>query len=160
MRVVMLALGAILLLARAAAAANYLLVCGPSACTASDGTTQAAGTALSRIVWDGATPYTPPAGMQAIPDDGRAVYQPARKAPVSIGSFGFIARFTAAEQQAIQTAAQTNWQVQLWMTQLAASGTVSVTNATVTQGMAELVALNLLTAARSAQILNLAVSSP
>lgn len=66
----------LLLLALPAHAGRYLVVCGPASCVASDGTTQAAGTALNRIVWDGKTAYAPQAGQQVVPDDGRTLYQP------------------------------------------------------------------------------------
>ncbi len=72
---------AALVLPAAAQAGTYLLVCGPAACVAQDGTTQPAGTAFARILWDGVTPYTPPAGQEVVPDDGRPIFQPAPSGP-------------------------------------------------------------------------------
>lgn len=86
-------------------AATYALVCGPSSCTASDGSTQPAGTALATIIWDGKTPYTPPAGEQAVPYTGQPLYQAAVPHPTTITSLAFFNRFTAAEQAAVQQAA-------------------------------------------------------
>ena len=98
-------IAALMLAPLSARAATYVLVCGPSSCTAPDGTTQAAGTALGRIVWDGTTPYTTPAGEQAVPYTNQTIYQPVVPHPTSITSAAFLARFTAAEQAAVQAAA-------------------------------------------------------
>lgn len=43
---------------------------------ASDGTTQPIGTVMNRILWDGVTPYTPPQGFTAVPDNGHPIYNP------------------------------------------------------------------------------------
>ena len=104
--VVRAALLALALLAPFSAhAATYALVCGPSTCTASDGTTQPAGTALATIIWDGHTTYTPPAGEQAVPFAGQPIYQPVVPHPTTITSAAFLARFTPTEQAAVQAAA-------------------------------------------------------
>jgi hypothetical protein len=140
-----------------AAPGTYVVQCTAS-CVAIDGTTQPAGTALNRIVADPDT-FNPGTGLTLVPDTGQAIYQPPVVAK-QIGALDFIGRFTTAEQQAIQSAGQSNWQVQLWMTQLAAAGTVNVTDTRVTTGMAQLVTLGLLTQQRSDQILNLGTKSP
>lgn len=152
-------LTALVMLASPAWANSYLLICSPSSCRAPDRTVQPAGTAINRITWDGSAALSAPPGTQIIPDDGRAIYRPHRLA-TQISALGFINRFTPGEQQAVQTAAQTHWNIQLWMTEVSAAGTIDVTNYTVTQGMAALVAANLITAARSAQILDLSHPSP
>lgn len=105
MSMVIRALALLLVLALPARAATYVLVCGPSSCTAPGGTTQPAGTALGRILWDGTTPYAPPPGERAVPDTGQAVYQPPAPHPATITSLAFFNRFTAAEQAAVQRAA-------------------------------------------------------
>ena len=99
----LIALFALALLAPLSArAATYALVCGPSACTAPDGTTQPPGTAMATIIWDGHTAYTAPAGEQAVPFTGQPIYQPH---PTTITSAQFLARFTSAEQAAVEGAA-------------------------------------------------------
>ena len=105
MSVVIRALALLLLFALPARAATYVLVCGPAPCTAPDGTTQPAGTALGRILWDGHAAYTPPAGEQVVPDTGQAIYQPPPPHPTTITSAAFLARFTTTEQAAVQSAA-------------------------------------------------------
>jgi hypothetical protein len=89
-----------------------------------------------------------------------ASYVPPVVVPTTIDAYDFINRFTAAEQQAVQTAAQSAWQLQIWMTQLAAAEMVDVTSPKIAGGMATLVAAGLLTSARAAQILNLGTGSP
>ena len=134
----------------------------------SDGSAQPAGTALNRVMCAADWVPTPasvpncPAGasLALAADDGRALWQPAPIAPTTIGPYDFIQRFTPAEQEAIQKAAQGNWQIQLWMTQLAASGAVDVTSATLQTGLAALEAAGLLTSARAAQIVSLGEPSP
>ena len=74
--------------------------------------------------------------------------------PTTISSYDFINRLTAAEQSAILTAKP------LWPVQIAALGTVDVTNPTLIADFAAAVAAGLLTQARVTQILNLAVASP
>ena len=75
--VIRIALSALLALAPLAARADvYLLMCAQPGCTASDGTTQPAGTALNRILWDGKTPFAAPPGELVVPDDGRPIYTP------------------------------------------------------------------------------------
>ena len=105
MPMVIRALALLLLLALPAHAATYVLVCGPSACKAPDGTTQPAGTVLGRILWDGHAAYTPPSGEQVVPNAGQLPYQPVVPHPTTITSAAFLARFTTAEQAAVQSAA-------------------------------------------------------
>lgn len=57
--------------------ATYLLVC-ISACSVPNATTGAvqqvtAGYVADRILWDGATPYTPAAGFEIKADDGTPI---------------------------------------------------------------------------------------
>jgi hypothetical protein len=113
-------------------------------------------TALANWAPAGETGWT-----QIAPDDPRVTAFLAQ-APTMIGAYDFINRFAASEQQAILEAsvAAGGWQIALWLHQLAASGTVDVTATAVTNGMGSLVSGGLLTAARSAQILNLGTASP
>jgi hypothetical protein len=158
-----LVLAIVLTLASAQAwAGNYLLVCQVASCTMSDGTTLAQG-AAERISYDGVTYYLPPAGTTLIADDNRsaATLGAANQVPpTAITAEAMLARFAPAEQQAIMTAAQTNWQLGLWLTKFNSSGMIDVTDGRVVSGFAYLVSLNLVTQDRSTQILNLAVASP
>jgi hypothetical protein len=43
---------------------------------AGDGTVQPVGTVENRILWDGVMAWTAPAGFQAVPDTGKAIYNP------------------------------------------------------------------------------------
>lgn len=56
--------------------AVYVLSATQPWTVAADGTVQPAGTISNRILWDGVTQWQPPAGFQALPDNGRAIYQP------------------------------------------------------------------------------------
>lgn len=40
------------------------------------GTPVPAGTAIARQMWNGVTPWKPPAGIEVVPDDGRPIWQP------------------------------------------------------------------------------------
>ena len=135
----------------AAHASSYVLVCA-SPCEV-DGTTQPAGTALSRVIWDGSTPFAPP-GMNVVPDTGQTLYTPTLSAPTTISALAFIQRFTAAEQTALMAANST------WGVMIAAAGTIDVTNALLIAQMQAAVTAGALTQARVTQILNLADSSP
>lgn len=99
---------------------------------------------------------------QLAADDPRIAAFLAVPPPTQIASYAFIQRFATAEQQAIVQASQAagGWQIVLWLHMLAAAGTVDVTQTAVTGGMAALVTAGLLTSARSAQVLDLAVASP
>ena len=146
-----------LLIATPAFAGNYVVTCsGP--CVASDGTTQPTGTVINRILAD--PTFNPGAGLTLQPDTGQAIYAPPAAVPTTIAPEDFINRFSVAEQQAIVTATQTNWQLQLWMNKLTASSSVDVTDPRTTGGIQALVSAGLLTAARGVQVLNLAVTSP
>ncbi len=74
--------------------------------------------------------------------------------PITIDAADFIARLTPAEQAAIVAADP------LWAVKVAAAGTINVTDPVVIANANAAVAAGLLTAARAAQILNLAVTSP
>lgn len=142
-----------------AAPASWAVVC-TTPCVASDGTTQPVGTVLQKVWWDPATPWKLPANTQVVPDTGQAVYTPPPPPITVIASEDFFSRFTAAEQQAIMTAAQTNWQVNLWLARATAAGTMDVTSPSVTAGMAQLVSAGLITSSRSSQIVDLKQTSP
>ncbi len=141
----------------ASAQQAYVTVCAKP-CVAPDGTTQPAGTALARVM---ANPgWNPGANMVLVPDTGQNLYRVPAPAPTNISSYDFMLRFTPFEQQAIQTAAQSNWQIQLWMTMIASKHRLNVADPKITGGMQALVSAGLLTAARSAQILDLNQTSP
>ncbi len=74
--------------------------------------------------------------------------------PTTIAALDFIRRFTTSEQTTLMTSNP------LWALQIAAAGTIDVTNATLIADMNAAVATGLLTQARMSQVLNLAVSSP
>lgn len=128
----------------------------------SDGSTAAPGTALNRIVsdpdWTPDPQHTPNcplgAALQLLPDDDRQLWAPAQPPPTTVPALTFINRLTVGEQAAIMSAKP------MWGVQLAAAGTVDVTDATLSVDFAAAVAGGLLTAPRAAQILNLTVSSP
>lgn len=142
------------LLLIAAAPARYLLVCGPASCIAPDGTTQPAGTALNRVLWDGATRFAMPAGEQAVPDDGRTVYQPPAPRPTTITAIAFLDRFTPAEQAAVQqAAAAAPATLGVGLTTGLAAGTINLTSVAMKAWMDGLVAAGAITAARETAIL-------
>ena len=85
---------------------------------------------------------------------------PAPPTQTVIASEDFINRFNPTEEQAIMTAAQSSWQVNLWITKMTAAPSVDVTNPITINGMAALVVAGLITSARSTQVLNLTLSSP
>jgi hypothetical protein len=64
-------------LAAPALASDYVLLCYPGICPASDGSQQPCGTAVQRVHWADLAPYNPPAGMMSLVDDGRPIYTPA-----------------------------------------------------------------------------------
>ena len=73
----------------------------------------------------------------------------------TLPALAFIQRFTVAEQQA-----NLLWAMQLSAAAASNGGQIDVTNPQLLAGMAQLVSSGTLTAARSAQILNLSVASP
>ncbi len=141
----------LLLIAGPALAGNYVVTC-TAPCVASDGSTQPAGTVLNRIVADpGLSPGT---GLALAPDTGQLVYAPPPKPVTTIGALAFIRRFTPAEQLAL-TAANPTWGIQI-----AAAGTITVTDKTLIADMTAAVTAGALTQARMTQVLDLAVVSP
>lgn len=118
---------------------------GPVTCTA-DGIT-ITNTTLDTVV--GAFSALAPPG-----------YTPPARPLVEIAPLDFMARLTPAEQTAIATAGQSNAQVLLFLLTLAGATTVNVTDALTQAGVQAMVAANLLTQARGAQILDLAQISP
>lgn len=71
-----------------------------------------------------------------------------------------LARLTPAEALGIQTAALSNAQVALWLTNLSLNTSVTSTDAAFTQGVAAFVAAGLLTSDRAAVIGNFSAPSP
>lgn len=84
----------------------------------------------------------------------------AAAAPTLLTPLAFMARLTAAEQTAIATAGQSNASVLLFLLEVAGASYVSATDPRTIAGVNAIVAAGLLTAARAAQILNYAVTSP
>ena len=140
-----------LLISAPAFAGNYVVTCTTS-CTALDGTTQPAGTVINRILAD--PTFNPGPGLSLQPDTGQAVYVPPAKPQTTISALAFIGRFTTAEQSALTTANP------MWGLQIAAAGTVDVTDPRVIAGIDAGVKAGALTQSRMTQILNLAIASP
>jgi len=141
------------LLALPATAGQYVVIC-TAPCVASDGTTQPVGTVLNRIL---ASPgFVPGSGLSIVTDAGQTAYAPPVAVPTVITTAQYVARFAPSERTAIMA---TPASLNLWLTLLAYTS-IDVTDPQVTAGVAALVSANLLTAARGAQILNLAVASP
>lgn len=148
---------AFLLIAAPALAGNYVVTCtGP--CTASDGTTQPAGTVLNRILADPG--FDPGPGLALAPDTGQAVYAPPQAAPTTIDPLAFIARFTVEEQTAMAKAAQTNPQVLLLMLKLTGAASISSSDPSVIAGVGAMVAGGWVTQARSVRVLDFSLTSP
>lgn len=96
-----------------------------------------------------------PNETEAVPAAGHAVYTPS--APfvlTTIPALTFIDRFTAAEQAALMAANP------VWAVEIAAAGTVTVTDKTLIADMTAAVTAGALTQARMSQVLNLAEASP
>ena len=92
-----------------------------------------------------------PAGWTDTTADPAVVYIPPN--PAVIASGAFLARFTAAEQTAIQTAAFSNAAVALGLTMGLAAGEIDLLSATTQAWVNGLVAGGLLTSARATAIL-------
>ena len=140
-----------LLFSAPAFAGNYVVTC-TAPCVASDGTTQPAGTVLNRILAD--PTFNPGPGLSLQPDTGQAVYVPPPAPVTTISALAFIGRFTTAEQSALMSANP------MWGLQIAAAGTVDVTDPRVIAGIDAAVKAGALTQSRMTQILNLAIASP
>jgi len=138
-------------------AGSYVVQCS-TPCTASDGTTQPAGTAVNRILADPG--FDPGPGLALAPDTGQSVYAPPAPVPTSLTASAFIARFTPAEQNAMATAAQTNPQILLLLIRLSAAQSINASDPTVIGGVNAMAAAGLLTQARAAQVLNYSKASP
>lgn len=139
-------------------AATYALECTAS-CTAGDGTTQPAGTILGLVIWDGHSTWTPPSGLEAVLYTGQTVYVPTQPTPTTIPVFAFFGRFTSAEFNGLM-ANSTAAGIIAKMVAYGVQQPINVTDPIIAGYMAQAVSAGLLTSARSAQILNLAVSSP
>jgi hypothetical protein len=142
---------ALLALASTANAGTYVVVC-TAPCTAPDGTTQPAGTAVNRIVAD--PDFNPGDGLSLVADDGRPIYAPTTIAPTTIDALSFIRRFTSAERLALMSADP------VWGVMIAAAGQIDVTNAELISDIQAAVTAGGLTQARATQILDLTRASP
>lgn len=134
-----LALGIVL----PARAATYVLVDGSNTCQ-------------NTIVWDGVTPYTPPAGLTAVPQASATCTPPAAPAnPTTITALAFFNRFTQAETQAIwkAAAADTTGAIGAGLTNGLAAGTITLTDPIVQAWMNALVTAGAITSARETAIL-------
>ncbi len=140
-----------LLIAPPVFAGQYVVTC-TAPCAAPDGTTQPAGTVINRILADPS--FNPGPGLSIQPDTGQAVYAPPAAPVTTISALAFISRFTPAEQSALMTANP------MWGLQIAAAGTVDVTDPRVIAGIDAAVKAGALTQSRMTQILNLAIASP
>lgn len=109
------------------------------------------------------TPFQIPAGQQtvgapsyAFDGQGNVVQsyatQAAPAAVPQVTSLAFYNLFTTNEQVAIAALAQTDPQVQLFMTRAAAAGLINLSDPQVMQGLSYLVAKNVLTQARATAI--------
>jgi hypothetical protein len=101
---------------------------------------------------------TIPAGQMAV--EGSPAQQPngswlqtwtlvALPAPTTISTWGFLNRFTATEQLAVQTACADSMTLQVGLTQALANGSVTFADPRVTAWMAGLVSAGAITAARA-----------
>ena len=140
-----------LLISAPAFAGNYVVTC-TAPCVAPGGSTQPAGTVINRILAD--PTFSPGPGLSLKPDTGQAVYAPPPPPVTTISALAFIGRFTAAEQSALMSANP------MWGLQIAAAGTVDVTDPRVIAGLDAAVKAGAITQARATQVLNLAVASP
>lgn len=151
----LLAVCAVLLPLRAHAEVSvYLVICNTEqACGAAP-----VGSAINRIV--AAPNFAPGPGLTMVPDDNRAMWVPTPPVATTLEPEEFINRFSTGEQQAIITAALTNWQLTLWLNKMTAATLINVTDSRVTTGMQVLVGLSLITQSRANQVLDLSQTSP
>lgn len=113
----------------------------------------ASGVAQNVILWDGASHYTPPAGLTAVPEAQAPAYAPAPSHPTVVDRVAFWGRFTAAEQLAISTAAETDAQTNDWLVTAQVHDSIDLTDPLTKQGLDYLVSKALITAARETAIL-------
>lgn len=132
---------------------TYLLVAAADGYVAPDGSVQAKGTAFNRILWDDKAPTGFPAGLEPIPDDGRALWQPAVQKPTAISKRDFWLRLTQAEQMALVQASLANAAIAWWLHNAQTAETIDLLDPQTQQGMAALVSAGLLTQARATAIL-------
>lgn len=93
-------------------------------------------------------------GTVLMADDGTPAWHPTPPPPpTTISAGAFLARFTSAEQEAVQTAAASSPAIALGLTMGLAAGQIDLTSATVKAWMAGLVNARVITAARSTAIL-------
>jgi hypothetical protein len=114
----------------------------------------------------GVLPFAPPAGQVSVGspafsiDDQCNVTQTSETAdappppPLTVSPSQFLALLTPEEQLAITTAAQTNPQLDLFITKLGASDKITLSNDSVRDGLDFLVSLNLITQDRIDQIIS------
>lgn len=149
----------LVLLPIAAHAGTYAQVC-TAPCVARDGTTQAAGTTIGIVLWDGVADFPQASGVSLVPFTGQVPYAPALVG-TTLTKAALIARFTTAEATAIRTAAGTvnsdAWGV---LVRFNGSTMLDLSTPQMQSDFALLVADGLLTQARATQIMNLAVASP
>ena len=135
--------------------ATWSLIAGPTGYTdPHNGVVYPAGARVNAIVYDGVAPYTPDADLVLADDGGGPIHQPPQPPRTTIPAFDFIDRLTSPEQAGFMAAKP------MWGVQIAALGTVDVTNPTLIADVNAAVAGGLLTQARATQIMNLAVASP
>lgn len=127
---------------------------------APDGTTQPVGTVAQLVLWDGVTPFTPPAGFNLVPFTNQTVYVPTHPSPTLINVFDFLSRFTTAEFNGLMGNATAAGIIARFNAYGQKGGGILVTDPIITGYMAQAVTAGLLTQGRSTQILNLSVSSP
>lgn len=121
------------------------------------------------VEWDGQSAWSAPSDLTAIVDDnnlvgpgwsyasGRFSPPPSTAPPPMVADpeltyLQFRALFTAAENQAIMTAAQSNHAVLDWLLQAAGAGAINLADPQVKAGLDALVAAGLITAARESAI--------
>jgi hypothetical protein len=151
---------ALILLPIAAHADRYAQVCA-APCVASDGTTQAAGTTIGIVMWDGVTPFPQAGGVSLVPFSGQVPYGPT-VVGTTLTRAALLARFTTAEKAAIATAAGTI-DSDAWVIlhiHLNLTTTLDLSTSQMQQDFATLVTDGLLTQARATQIMNLGMTSP
>lgn len=135
--------------------AVYLLVTPSGGYTdPTDKSVWPANVVYARIEWDGVALYVPPEGLSLVPDDGRPQHALPQPAPTTISAYDFINRIPPTVQAAVMAAKP------MWGVQLAAAGTIDVTNPTLLADFTAAVSAGLMTQAQATQILNLAEPSP
>jgi|GEM_PF-5715900 hypothetical protein len=126
-----------------------------------DGSTQPAGTPVQRILWDGESAWTPPAGLNVVEDTGQALYAAPPPPPSAVlSTAAFLARLTLDEQGALWQAALASVinvgalpTIGVGLQAGLAAGQIDLTTVDTATWIAALVTAGVLTAARAATIL-------